>query len=557
MVTKLVLQLLGGFGLFMFGMKTFSEGLQNTAESRLKDMLLKLTKNRFLGVGFGFLVTAIVQSSSAVTVMTVSFVNAGLMNLTQAINVILGANIGTTVTGWIISLNINVLALPAIGIGSILIVFLSSNKKALNIGMVIMGFGLLFYGLIVMRDAFSSVKSSESFKQFFLIANANSLGGRLVCILIGAGVTAIVQSSSATLAVTISLASTGLIDYPTAVAFILGENIGTTITANLATLGASINARRASLVHFMFNFIGVSYMYLLFPFYIKFVNTVVIGDPYEVVNGFYPYVSYHIAAAHTIFNIFNVLVFFFFTKHLSNLACMIYKDKEKEKHVSILSDKLLNMPVSAELDARKEVMYMGEIASKMITRIKYIFTDQSDRNLNKIKDKEKTLDLLNGQIHSFLLKLLGRINSESAKRDITNLIAVSTYYENLGDNLKDLAIAISTSYSKKAQFSETQKNDTINILNKIDEYISYINTILSPSNTINKEKVYNDAKEKYNEIKTLYYEVREKHYKEVESVDMPPINAHLYGDALVYFNRSITNLRNIIEDLISKEIPKR
>ena len=370
MLLTLSFYLIGGFGLFMYGLKVFSDGLQESTENALKNILHKVTQNKILGISLGFLITAIVQSSSAVTVMTVSFVNANLLTLSQAINIILGANIGTTVTGWIISLNIDVLALPSLGIGSIIVIFGSENRKLRFFGEILMGFGMIFYGLILMKTAFEGVRGSEDFEKVFLMANADTMYGRFLCVVIGMVVTAIIQSSSAALGVTISLASVGLIDYPTGVALILGQNIGTTITAVLATLGASTNAKRAALVHCLFNIFGVIYMFFLFPYYI--------GDPNLIVDNKYVNISFYIAAAHTMFNIINVIVFYFLTEKLEKIVCFIIKEKEDEKHVSVLSDKLLNMPVSAEIEVRKEVTYMGDIAKKMLARIEQLIIQAKD-----------------------------------------------------------------------------------------------------------------------------------------------------------------------------------
>ncbi|PPS20720.1 sodium:phosphate symporter [Brachyspira murdochii] len=454
MFLNLAFSLIGGFGLFMYGLKVFSDGLQESTENALKEILHKLTQNKIFGIALGFLITAIVQSSSAVTVMTVSFVNANILTLSQAINIILGANIGTTVTGWIISLNIDVLALPALGLGSIIVTFGSENRRLRFFGEILMGFGMIFYGLILMKMAFEGVRGSKDFEKVFLMANANTMYGRFLCVMIGMIVTAIIQSSSAALGVTISLASVGLIDYPTSVALILGQNIGTTITAVLATLGASTNAKRAALVHCLFNIFGVIYMFFLFPYYIKLVDIVVgfmnIGDPNLVVNNKYVNISFYIAAAHTIFNIINVIVFYFLTEKLEKIVCFLIKDKEDEKHVSVLSDKLLNMPVSAEIEVRKEVTYMGEIAKKMLSRIEQLFENPSERLLTKIRDHEKMLDNTDQEIHSFLLKLLGKNTLNSA--NIASLINISTYYENLGDNLKDLGKAIIKGSEKKTLF---------------------------------------------------------------------------------------------------------
>ena len=555
MFLNLAFSLIGGFGLFMYGLKVFSDGLQESTENALKEILHKLTQNKIFGIALGFLITAIVQSSSAVTVMTVSFVNANILTLSQAINIILGANIGTTVTGWIISLNIDVLALPSLGIGSIIVIFGSENRKLRFFGEILMGFGMIFYGLILMKMAFEGVRGSEDFEKVFLMANANTIYGRFLCVMIGMIVTAIIQSSSAALGVTISLASVGLIDYPTGVALILGQNIGTTITAVLATLGASTNAKRAALVHCLFNIFGVIYMFFLFPYYIKLVDIVVglmnIGDPNLVVNNKYINISFYIAAAHTIFNIINVIVFYFLTEKLEKIVCFLIKDKEDEKHVSVLSDKLLNMPVSAEIEVRKEVTYMGETAKKMLSRIEQLFENPSERLLTKIRDHEKMLDNTDQEIHSFLLKLLGKNTLNSA--NIASLINISTYYENLGDNLKDLGKAIIKGSEKKTLFNETQKADILKMIDNNKKFIDYLSELILQYYSLNKEKTYDEAMQKYHEIKAFYYEARQRHYDNVDKSLIPALNAHLYGDVLVYFNRSISNLVNIVEAITGKD----
>ena len=555
MLLNLTFSLVGGFGLFMYGLKVFSDGLQESTENALKEILHKVTQNKIFGIALGFLITAIVQSSSAVTVMAVSFVNANILTLPQAINIILGANIGTTVTGWIISLNIDVLALPSLGLGSIIVIFGSENRKLRFFGEILMGFGMIFYGLILMKMAFEGVRGSEDFEKVFLMANADTMYGRFLCIIIGTVVTAIIQSSSAALGVTISLATVGLIDYHTAVALILGQNIGTTITAVLATLGASTNAKRAALVHCLFNIIGVIYMFFLFPYYIKLVNSVVglmnIGAADLVVDNKYINISFYIAAAHTIFNIVNVIVFYFLTEKLEKVVCLIIKDKDDEKHISILVDKLLNMPISAEIEVRKEVAYMGDIAKKMLARIQQLFDNPSERILNKIRDHEKMLDNTDNEIHTFLLKLLGKNTLNSA--DIASLINISTYYENLGDNLKDLGKAIIKGNEKKTLFNEIQKEDILKMIDNNMKFIDYLSNLILNYYSLNKEKTYEEAMQKYHEIKDFYYEARQRHYDNVDKSLIPALNAHLYGDVLVYFNRSISNLVNIVEAITGKD----
>ena len=296
-------------------------------------------------------------------------------------------------------------------------------------------------------------------------------------------------------------------------------------------------------------------MFFLFNPYIKLVNFlagfIVSGGVYKVVNNNYVNISFYIAAAHTVFNIANVIVFYFLTDKLEKIVCILIKEKDDEKHASLLLDKLLNMPISAEIEVRKEVTYMGEIAKKMLIRIKELFDNPSERLLNKIRDNEKLLDNTDNEIHTFLLKLLGKNTLNSS--NIASLINISTYYENLGDNLKDLAKAIIKGNEKRTLFNEIQKKDILKMINNNVEFIDYLSTLIPQYYYINKEKTYEEAIEKYHQVKDFYYQARQRHYDNVDKSLIPPLNAHLYGDVLVYFNRSISNLVNIVEEITGKD----
>lgn len=555
-ILNLIFSLVGGLGLFMFGMKSFSDGIQQGAQSKLKEILSKITQNRFFGITLGFIVTAIVQSSSAVSVMTVSFVNAELITLTQAINIILGANIGTTVTGWIVTLDINVFALPSMGIGALLILF--GTRKMRTLGYVLMGFGMIFYGLSLMKDAFVDVRKSEAFRNFFLLISADTMKGKLICILIGAGLTAAIQSSSATTTIIMSLAYASLIDFPTAVAFVLGENIGTTVTANIASIGTTVNARRASLVHFLFNIIGVLYMFFLFDYYLKLVDFAVPGNPYQVIDSVNTSVTFHIAAAHTIFNIVNVIIFFFFTDWLSKISCVIYKDDKDEHHEGIryISAKTGDVSVFALIEVKKEILHMGEIARRMIDRIIKFIDDPKEKMFKKIEGSEKALDEIQNHIHAYLLTLLNSDSISFGPSEATSMITMSTYYENLGDNLKDMVKAISQTAEKKYNFNETEKDNIKTLLSLMDHYIYYLGTSIDKDikyDKHGKDKLYIECKFVYDFVKKYYYKIRDKHYKDVEESNTKPPHAYLYGDVLVFSNRSLSNLLNILETWTGKE----
>jgi phosphate:Na+ symporter len=264
-MTGVFITTLGGLGMFILGMKMMTDGLQMSAGKRIKAILSAVSSNRIVGCLTGATVTAMVQSSSATTVMLIGFVTAGLMTLQQAVGMILGANVGTTVTAQLIAFKLTKLALPAIATGVVLKYF-TQKKKTRYIGEVILGFGLLFYGMTVMKLGLAPIKSDPTFLAFFTKFDPSSVGGLLLCVVVGAGLTIMVQSSSATIGLTMTLASQGLLTFPGAMALVLGENIGTTITAELATIGSNnINAHRAARAHTMFNVLGVSLMLCVFP----------------------------------------------------------------------------------------------------------------------------------------------------------------------------------------------------------------------------------------------------------------------------------------------------
>jgi len=305
---NIILSLVGGIGVFLLGMKFLSEGMQNVAGNRIKTLIGAATNNRLFGVGVGLLVTGIIQSSSVTTVLVVSLVDSGLMSLAQAVGVIMGANIGTTITAWILTLKIEQYGLALAGIGSIFYIFATKDKLK-NIGGGVLGLGCVFLGLMFMKEAAAPIRDYPEFVTAFQTFQANNYLGVLKCAAVGCILTLIVQSSSVTIGITMVLASQGLIGFQTAAALVLGENVGTTITAIIASLGGNNNARRTALFHALFNVIGVFYITLLFSPFISFVrwelNTFFglsnLSDPLNV--------GFGIAAVHTTFNVFNTLVF--------------------------------------------------------------------------------------------------------------------------------------------------------------------------------------------------------------------------------------------------------
>ncbi|MGK2943548.1 MAG: Na/Pi cotransporter family protein, partial [Desulfuromonadales bacterium] len=404
---KLIFGLMGGLGLFLFGMKILSEGLQKVAGNRMQKILAALTNNRVVGALVGIAVTAIIQSSSATTVMVVGFVNAGLMSLVQSIGVILGANIGTTVTAQLIAFKITKYALPAIGIGAAFKLF-SRNRKWSYFGEILLGFGLLFFGLSVMKSAFDPLKASEEFRQVFMVVGNNHLLG----VLIGAVLTVVVQSSSATIGITIALASTGLLSFEASVALILGENIGTTMTANLAAIGTSLTARRTAFAHFLFNALGVCYMLALFPLFLQFVSALTPGDADFVIQtqeqvarmggeiGDKPFIARHIANTHTMFNVVNTIIFLPMVGLLAKLSTFAIRGHEKETdfHLKYLDNRVLSTPPIALAQARSETRRMAQIAQEMVDETLRFLQDNDLKRIPGLQNKENLTDVLQKEI---------------------------------------------------------------------------------------------------------------------------------------------------------------
>lgn len=359
MSKELIFSLVGGLGIFFFGMRTMSDGLKNVAGDRLKNILHAITKLPIMGLLTGAGVTCLIQSSSATTVMVVGFVNAGLLALKQAISVIMGANIGTTFTAWLVSVmsvfKITHYALPLVGIG-FAINSLAKKKNTKFWGQVLIGFGLLFIGLTFMKDAFAPLKESQAVKDAFANFSHNPILG----VLVGVIFTVLLQSSSATIAIVQVLAFSGVISFDAALPIVLGDNIGTTITAELASVGTNVNAKRAARAHTMFNVIGVAYMlvFVYFGWYSRFINFVIPGE-ITLKN-----IMFYIAVSHSVFNVTNSLVFLPFINFLEKV-CLWMVPKRKDA-VDIgpqyLEKHLLETPSIAFEQAHKEIVRMLGIA---------------------------------------------------------------------------------------------------------------------------------------------------------------------------------------------------
>jgi phosphate:Na+ symporter len=457
--TQIIFQCVGGLGLFLMGMKIMSESMQKIAGDRLRRTLNFLTSHRIMAITVGFLVTAVIQSSSATTVMVVGFVNASLMSLEQAIGTILGANIGTTVTGWIITLKVVKYAFPIIGVG-VFIRFFSKSEKWRFYGDIIFGFGLLFLGMETMKAAFSPLRESHHFINFFTRVDGNGYLSILLGVFIGTVTTLIVQSSSATIGLTIALASQGLLNFDGAVSLILGDNIGTTITAILASVGGNYQAKRAAVAHTLFNVMGVIMVLSVFYPFLKIVEALVPGfsdmtvktaaqaGHYGWAVGTKPFIGQHIAMAHSLFNVTNVIVFAFLVPLLAKLCRLIIPEprqpwKEfRESGFSHIESKRIATTALSIAETEKNLVLMAEKVAKSALIVHDIVSSKNSyRELtDDVLRAEKNIDECQKYITEFLVSVSLRPLSESDAVHIGNYMTLAHNLEKYADHLEHIAI---------------------------------------------------------------------------------------------------------------------
>jgi len=541
---KLIYALIGGLGMFIYGMKLMSDGLQKSAGNSLKMILEKLTSNRVIGMFVGLLVTAIIQSSSATTVMVVGFVNAGLMNLMQALSVVLGANIGTTITAQIIAFKISHLALPAIGIGVVMRLFIK-GKNTHNYGEILLGFGFLFLGMETMTKGFAPLNHNETFKHAFVLFSSNPF----LAVFAGTVLTMVVQSSSATLGITIALATIGIIDYRAACALVLGENIGTTITANLAAIGANKAARRAALGHLLFNTFGVMYMIFLLPWLMQLVDYLTPGAANIVAaDGTRPNLARHIANLHTMFNVINTLIFLPLLPLLAKLCEKIIKgdDSPSSFRLIYLKDMLVETPTLAVVQARKEVQRMSDDALAMLKLAKEAFFERSLDKVNKIYELEKNVDILQKEISDFLVKLFEKDITEETSRTINRLLQVLHDIEKLGDYAENIGRFTERMIEEKMGFSEKAMSEMDEIFTVT---VRFAENVLTAFNRENFTKNFDTQDE--NLIDQLRRQFKNNHITRLNHGECTVDCGILFVDILNNLEKTGDNTFNIAQEILA------
>ncbi|MBR9918299.1 Na/Pi cotransporter family protein [bacterium] len=505
------LNLMGSLGFFIYGMKVMSEGIQKVAGTKMRQILRSMTSNRFKGVLTGFALTALVQSSSATTVLVVSFVNAGLLALVESIGVIMGANIGTTITAWLISIigfkvKIANYALPIIAIGFPLL-FMSKSKTK-SWAEVLIGFALLFIGLSYLKESVPDLKANPEILEF--LAQYTDLGFLSTLLFVGIGtiLTVTVQSSSAAMALTLVMANNGWIPFDLAAAMVLGENIGTTITANLAALVANIHAKRAAAAHFIFNIFGVIWVILLMPFMLDFI------DSYMTSNyGASPFndsesIPIALSIFHTVFNIMNTLILIGFVGFIANTVIKMIPSKgedDEEFHLEYIGTGMMQTAELSLEEATKETAKFGEITSRMSEFLRELIETEKPKRqkklLKKIKKYEEITDRIDDELASYLMKVSEGSLSDESTRKVSHLLNISNNLETIGDIFFQMSRDLEKFFEGDIIFNSEQKAGVLSILDEIDKAFEimvanlnedYENVAIEPAyeqeNRINKQK---------------------------------------------------------------------
>ncbi len=548
-----LLVLIGSLALFIYGMKVMSEGLQKAAGNRLRAMLGSITSNRFKGVLSGFGITSIVQSSSVTTVMTVSFVNAGLMTLKQSAGVMMGANIGTTITAWLVvilgfKLSISNYALVILAFAGPLLFIRSNKAKAW--AMALFGFSILFLGLSFLKDAVPDLGADSPIVAFFHNFS-DAWYGPFMFVLLGAFVTIVIQSSSAAMALTLTMVHNGLIPFDVACAMVLGENIGTTITAELASLIANVHAKRSARIHSMFNIVGVTWMLLIFPWALDGLESLVgwlQGTPFDVANNGMSETG--IALFHTLFNLLNVLLLIWFVPQLVNLAIKTVKsrgDEDEQFRLEFIGGPI-QTPELSILEARKEIGKFAKLTKKMSKTAQDLLAARDTKSRNKLHNKlakyEEITDRLEIEIANFLAKVSEGSMSEELSNRVRGFLSISNDLERIGDVFYQFSKAIERKNDNKLWFNQEQRDNLSAMFNKLDKAFDIMSeNIAAPEGTGSLAK----AVEAEREINSFRNQLKKQHLESIGKEGFNPESGMIYNNLYSSLERIGDHIINVSE----------
>lgn len=550
------LSIIGGLGIFILGMRYMSEGMQAVAGDSLRRMISIVTTNRFMAIITGTIVTMLIQSSTVTSVIVVGLVNGGLMQLSQAIGVIVGANIGTTLTGWILVLNIGGAGLPIFGFSALVFLF-SRSDRIKFLSKAIMGLGMLFFGLEVLKSGFAPIKDIPQFLEAFAWFEADSYFGMLRAVLMGCIVTILVQSSSATLAITIGLASTGIISFPTAAALIIGENIGTTTTVLLASIGTTTPAKRASWAHVLFNVAGVLWVTSIFFFYIRVIASIVESahgiNPLEAslattdAAQFSVVMTMGIALTHSLYNIVNTTIFFPFLPAFGRLLERLIPDKEEKEVGRLRIGEVASVPspVLGVEQSRGEVVRMGVGTRKMMDWIHSIaFAESPDLKLiRKIFHREEVLDNVHTEIITFLTEILDTSVPLTISEEGRQQIRIAHEFESMSDRLTSITKGYLKIRDKKLEFLPEQVEGLNELHNAVSNFLEQVVDAYEHRTMISDEL----AHDLNNTINSMSRRLMNEHIQRMTEGTVDPNLTIIYTGMLTDYRRVRAHVLNIQE----------
>ncbi len=536
MARELIFGLMGGLGLLLFGMMLMSEGLQKVAGPKLKQVLKFLTDKSIVGVLVGTFVTAIIQSSSATSVMMIGFVNAGLMTLRQAIGVIMGANIGTTITAQLIAFQLDKYALPAIGVG-FAFMFFGKQKRIKFWGQVLLGFGLLFFGLVVIKQIFAPLKEIPQVADFFVRFSTNPLLG----ILAGFLITLVLQSSSAVVGFIMALALVGVIDFTTAISAMLGSNIGTTVTAQLASIGTSIPSRRTAMAHTIEKTIGVL---IIIPFVYTgaFQRLVDVVTPGVVTDG---NIMRHVANAHTIFNVSCTMIFLPFIPLIAKVATFLVPGEVELDHgqPKYLEEHLLDTPSIALDQSAREIVGMLEVSRLAVKEAMDGFFDKDPKVLKKVSKKEDAIDNLQTEITNYVVKISQRNLMPEESEKLPVLLHSVNDVERIGDHAENLAELAERAIEEKLPFSDAAIGELKSIYNEVNSMMEDVKeAFLSQKPDCAKQALAREDK-----INKLQLQLRGNHIRRLNEKGCTPLSGVIFLDFVNNLEKVGDHLTNVAQ----------
>ena len=533
--------LLGGLALFLYGMQMMSNGLEAAAGNKMKQILEKLTANRFLGVLVGAGITAVIQSSSATTVMVVGFVNSGMMTLQQAVWIIMGANIGTTITGQLIALDVGAVAPLLAFLGVALVVFIK-KQKVHHYGLIVAGLGILFIGMDMMSSAMMPLRDSEAF-----ISLMTKFSNPFLGILAGAVFTAIIQSSSASVGILQALASSGLIGLGNAVYVLFGQNIGTCITAILAAIGTNRNAKRTTIIHLMFNIIGT----------IIFTTVCILTPLTDLIASITPdNVAAQIANMHTLFNIVTTLLLLPFGTYLAKLATKILPEKKDEKvdvmHMEFIRpmetkrDTQIGLSAIAVTSIRKEIHRMMSMANENVDRSFEAVKEGKTTLLEEVREREEYIDFLNKEISKYISKTLVNESNPRDSRYISALFKVCGNVERIGDHAMNICEYTKMIERQNISFSSEVKREIDEMKKICDQAIDYLSEIGQEPGQKEDIKVIEDIEQKIDDMTEDY---RQKQLERMQKGTCSEEGCIIYSEMLTDFERIGDHILNIGQEM--------